>query len=623
MRVEFKKVILHNFLSFGHSEFVLANKGYCLVNGINNCPLDKSTSNGSGKSTFVSAICWALTGATIQGVTKDIKNIFIDEDLCYVTLDFIADGKHYEVTRYKKTKSDLKILIDGKDESGKGIRESELVLAQHLPDMDKDLISSVILLGQGLPNKLSSFTPSGRKELLEKLSKSDFMIEDVKRRIGDRLNVLNSKIRECDDSLLKHTTLKDSAKNQYDKLVYEKENTEKPDYNAIIKDCNENIQELSQKVDQGTKRLEELEANIIEINKKYDEVNEEKAQVLNEELLAYNHKRDSLIVEKSKIEAGIKALQDEIDKIKAIKDVCPTCGRPFEGVVKPSTEEQQQKILELKSSLLVVDDSIQECNKKHSQYIDAINSDYRDDLLNLVNTRNKCNDECRELRVSINSYNTEISSLEKKIAKNESDRDNEEKYWNNLLSKISNLEEEMSSLTTKCEELTKTKEDIQAHLDVVKKMDTLVKRDFRGYLLSNVIEFIDAKAKEYSIEVFGSNKLDFKLDGNNIDITYCDKSFESLSGGEKQRVDLVLQFAIRDMMSKYLDFSSNVLILDEIFDNLDAMATTNVLNLISNKLTDIDSMFIISHHSDSLNICYDCELEIIKSVDGISSIRHQ
>ena len=129
------------------------------------------------------------------------------------------------------------------------------------------------------------------------------------------------------------------------------------------------------------------------------------------------------------------------------------------------------------------------------------------------------------------------------------------------------------------------------------------------------------KAKEYARDIFGCDELEFKLDGNNIDIIYCNKMFESLSGGEKQKVDLIIQFAIRDMMSQYLDFSSNILILDEITDNLDAVGCNNVLNLISTKLNDIESIFIISHHADELAIPSDSEMVIIKDRNGISRVK--
>ena len=64
-----------------------------------------------------------------------------------------------------------------------------------LPELNKDFIASTLLLGQGMPNKFSSFSPSGRKDLLEKLTKSDFMIEDIKMRLANRQQELTTKVR--------------------------------------------------------------------------------------------------------------------------------------------------------------------------------------------------------------------------------------------------------------------------------------------------------------------------------------------------------------------------------------------------------------------------------------------
>ena len=73
-------------------------------------------------------------------------------------------------------------------------------------------------------------------------------------------------------------------------------------------------------------------------------------------------------------------------------------------------------------------------------------------------------------------------------------------------------------------------------------------------------------------------------------------------------------------MSEYLQFSSNILILDEIFDNLDGIGCNNVINLISRKLNDVESLFIISHHASELEISYDCEMVIEKDSNGISRV---
>ena len=621
MKIDFKSITLHNFLSFGHSEISLDNKGYCLVSGINRCPKDNAISNGSGKSTFISAICWVLTGETIQGITKDVKNIYIDEDSCYVTLKFKVDGVSYELTRYNKPKSDLKIIVNDEDKSGKGIRESELVLASYLPDLNKNLLSSVILLGQGLPNKLSSHTPSGRKEMLEQLSKSDFMIEDIKSRISDRLTALNDYIKALESDLIKHGTELSMHKQNLEYLIKTRDTSVCKNFDVLIENCNEVLVNTNKKIETLSASIEQLQINIDNNSTSLLKIIEEKQQSLNDEFNCYSSKRDTLVENKSGLSAKVSALSLEIQKLKDIKEVCPTCGRPFEGVVKPDTKQQEEELLQLKESLLESTNLVDNCNKKHLDYISEINNEFDKQIDGLKQTVNSYKSQLSMSNEELSKYIALKEDNEKEVIKLTSEKENEDKYKKELLSKISITQQSIDNFTQIIDIKTKEKEDLLKHLEVVKKMDTLVKRDFRGYLLSNVISFIDTKAKEYCSDVFGSNDINFKLDGNNIDITYCDKSFESLSGGEKQKVDIVLQFAIRDMMSKYLNFSSNILCLDEIFDNLDSKSTTSVLNLISNKLSDVESLFIISHHSDELSIPSDCELIIEKNEFGISEVK--
>jgi DNA repair exonuclease SbcCD ATPase subunit len=96
--------------------------------------------------------------------------------------------------------------------------------------------------------------------------------------------------------------------------------------------------------------------------------------------------------------------------------------------------------------------------------------------------------------------------------------------------------------------------------------------------------------------------------------------FDNLSGGEKQRCDIILQFAIRDLLQNYLNYSSNILVLDEIFDGLDKISTNKIIDLITNKLKDVESIFIISHHTDELELPVDSEIKVIKNTNGISEV---
>ena len=102
MHIEFKRIILHNFMSFGDADLEFNNDGFIRVSGINENPLDNAGSNGSGKSSLWEAIIWAITGETIRG-TKQIVNIY-GEDGCFVDIEFYIDNKRYQLIRSKDHK---------------------------------------------------------------------------------------------------------------------------------------------------------------------------------------------------------------------------------------------------------------------------------------------------------------------------------------------------------------------------------------------------------------------------------------------------------------------------------------------------------------------------------------
>ena len=622
MNINFNKVKIKNFLSYGESEIDLRDKGYCLVSGVNNYAKDNALSNGSGKSSWTSAICWALTGETINGITQNIKNINIDENLCYVTLEFTVNKDSYKITRYKEPKPDLKIIINDEDKSGKGIRESEAILAQYLPDLTTNLIASIIILGQGLPCKFSNNTPSGRKDVLEKLSKSDFMINDLKNRLNNRMQDLNNQKRKFEDAILSAESKKSVFESQIQSLQSKLEELEKPqNFDKDIEDIKLKIQTLEKDVKSSKDALNEAISNVTSLNNKLTTVLTERANKLNLINKEYTSLKTDYVDKKYKLEADIKSLNSEIIKLKSLKDVCPTCGQKIPGVVKPDTTEKENNLKQLQESLSTLNSDFSKVETKHTFDETELTKLYKDELADLnsqIDAQNKINqDQSYIVKVKdgqLNQLRSDLLKIETKKQNYLKDIDDTKKAIESAHNNIKLLENEI--LYNKNE-----KDIISNHLNVLNQMNTLIKRDFRGFLLSNIISFINKKAKEYSKDIFGTEELDFVLDGNNIDITYCNKNFESLSGGEKQKVDLIIQFAIRNMMTQYLDFSSNILVLDEITDNLDTIGCNNVLNLISKKLDDIESIFIISHHADELAIPADCEMVIVKDTNGISRVK--
>ena len=621
LRIKFEKLVLKNFLSYEDAVIELGDRGFCSIKGINNYMSDNAISNGSGKSSWVSALCYALTGQTVQGVTKDIKNIYIDEDACWVELYFKVDSNDYHIIRYSRPKSDLKIYVNGEDKSGKGIRESELQLQELLPDLSRDLLISVIILGQGLPDKLSSKTPSGRKDLLEKLSNSDFMIQDVKNRIEARECFWGKICNDCNEALVSNKSKTSVYENQIKVAERELFELENINYDEEIKQLGETLHDTQSQIDFIKEELSVEEAEAEKTNNFLLKINDEKQIKVKEEADAYNKSWKDLNTVYTEESSQIKQLEGEINKLKNIKDLCPTCGQKIPGVVKPNTEMQENDLIKIKEKHKITTESLNNLKVIHDRSAQSITESFKQDLHDL-------NIKLESVKRVINAKKTVLDTLftQRQSAENSYNRMLLNKE--NLLSSIQKIaerkkefENNIKQLNIQIKEIAAKQDEAVAHIEIIKRMSTLIKRDFRGYLLTNVISFIDRKAKDYCLQVFEHNNISFELNGNNIDIYFSQKPYEVLSGGEKQKVDLVIQFALRNMLTKYFNFESNVLFLDEVTDNLDERGCNKIFNLISSNLCDIESVYIISHHESELNLPIDTEMVVIKDERGISTIR--
>lgn len=621
----FEKVRIYNFLSFGEAELDFRHKGYVLISGINRSPKDGAISNGSGKSAIFNAVSWALTGETIQGLSSNICNLnFLDKG-CWVELTFKIEKDEYIITRYRdfgRRGGDLKILINGEDKSGDGLRKSEALLAEYLPDVTSMLLGSVIILGQGLPHRFTNNTPSGRKELLEILSKSDFMINDIRDKLTKRSIELAQNKRNLEDILLELKTQKtvyltDLENTKEELLKYQVEP-------AFDKD----ILEQETKLKEIDKEYQKINAELITFNKTQVTLNESLIKVVNnksEELNLINNKYNE---EVSKIKLNISKLNseqtyltNEINKLKSIKDICPTCGQKIPDVVLQDTSELEEKQLKNNLEKLNLQNQETRLNETNKQEIEKINIKYNSEEIKLRTDLNTTVTTIQDHTNILNNLTTKRNTISETILTLKHSKNTFEHNKKQIQDKIILIQNNIN--TTKEKALYNDGElnILNSHILAVDKMVSLVRRDFRGYLLTNVIEFINHKAKEYCLYLFDSDEIDISLNGNNIDITFSNKYYENLSGGEKQKVDLIIQFSIRDMLSQYLNFSSNVLVLDEITDNLDSKGSERIINLISNKLIDIESVFIITHHTELLQGLFDSEITVEKDEQGVSRIK--
>lgn len=602
MNIRFKRIIMNNFLCFQHEELELENLGYVVVSGINNYKIDNAKSNGSGKSSVFNAISYALTGETLQGLSNNIENVYGNKDDCWAQLILDVDGQEFSIKRIKTPKQDLKIFLDGKDISGKGIRESNLVLKNYLPDLNSTLLGSIIMLGQGLPCKFTDGHPGKRKEKLEKLTKSDYMIQLIRDKLDKRGSILRTTLREHEDLVVANRSeinvyrkqLKD-INNELDAL----KNYNSLDISDLIKSSNENIERLKSSIEYWKKDQRQVEADIEKLSKEQIEI-----------IKNYNKlvKSSTKEIEDSKMALNVdmQILRKELKN--SLGDVCPTCGQPIPDNMRINVEEKQQQLKEKEANYKELVDKE---NKIREQLLTDHNKN--------VDKNKKILDQLNKLKATSKANETKFSNDLLAEQQNLFKLTNLKESYNKLLTNADSINAKILKLEKLVNTTQKKIIEDKERLNINTNLISLTKREFRGVLLENIIKYIDNKVKYYSKEVFGTELLSFTLNDNYIDIIYDGKYYEALSGGEQQKVDIIIQLALRDLLNTQLGINCNMLVIDEAFDFLDTVGCQKILGLITN-LSNIDSVFIISHHINELQISYDTEITVVKNNSGISTI---
>lgn len=620
MRIDFKTLHIEGFMSIGEADINLTEGGFILVSGVNRCAQDLAKSNGSGKSSVWESIIWCLTGDTLRG-SKTVENINTQGGTL-VSLDFSIDNISYNVTRTKnheKYKTNLFLEVNGKDCSGKGIRDTEKILKEYLPEIDSALISSVIILGQGLPARFTSNTPSGRKEMLERMSKSDYMIQELKNRVSKRRAEVDKMKRDVEDRRLSLSTTLSNVRKTVD------ETRAKLDSFPDVRGQQLEAETLQKRIDALRSKIDSTD-----IESKRNELSNINAELYKQETyfdskIKGKFEEDDLIsnltVDLRAVDNSMLFVRNEINEMKSVKDVCPTCGQKIQGVVKPDTSEKENLLHELTAQKDYIIKSLSSAQQDRSNKVNQV----KNDKCKVIGELSKKAAELMQLVDSIDKqvkqWSNELQRIESKY-KDISDailrHDSMKSMLEEVLYKNENQIPSLVESVSNCEvQINKWANS----LTVLQKFDTVLKRDFRGILLKNVVDYIDDAVKNYGIYIFDSASLSFALDSNNISVKLNNKEYEMLSGGEKQKVDIIVQFALRDMLCNYLGFDCNILVLDEVFDNLDSVGCDKVIQLITNKINSVNSIYIISHHAEELDIPVDSYLVVEKDSTGVSFVK--
>ena len=262
-------------------------------------------------------------------------------------------------------------------------------------------------------------------------------------------------------------------------------------------------------------------------------------------------------------------------------DVCPTCSQDLDEHLKGSAIElHTHKREEVQSAIEALGLQLEGIETRLNE-IDAIEKKISEYTSNIIRYQSK-----------IIASQTYIQKLQADLAVNNNDTANIEDETR----KLKNLAKEVVSLAGEKSKLSEDKH----YLDIagVLLKDTGIKtKIIRQYLPA-----INKLVNKYlaAMDFFVHFELDESFN-EVIKSRHRDEfSYASFSEGEKQRIDLALLFTWRTIAKMKNSASTNLLLLDEVFDSsLDTNGTDYVMNLL-NTIGEDTNVFVISHKGDQL-----------------------
>lgn len=572
MNIKFNRINIQNFLSIGEAEVELNDLGFVLVKGKNN-EVSAQGSNGSGKSAIFDAIFWTLTGETMRGTSEVVNENRGDGAVC--ELEFTIDDTNYKILRSKShSEYGNAVHFYQNDELLSNMtKKSQEMINDKIPTSDPQILGSIIILGQGLPYKFTNLSPIKRKDLLETMSGSGSQIDGLKFKLEQKegeltleVNAKRAEIAKIEGKTLGLERLKSELITQRDSKVSKDE---------VLKQTEE--------LGASNRGLESDYENIV------DSIKDKEVSIKK-----YTEAFDQVKSFASQKEYELSSLRKELSSFKS--GTCPTCGRPYEVTAEMlSKKSETEKKISDTSALIAT--------------LEAKSSSLRVTIDNMSVELKNSNEQLTSIKWEINDNLRKIEELSNSL-----------KVSNDLDEKIVNTENEIKAETISQNKLEDEIKEISKVMDCVSYLKRLVSRDFKGYILQDAIDFMSKRSEYYGDLMFSKEKkLVVELSGNKILVKLNDRLYENLSGGEKQRADLAVQFALRDMLVVTSGFSCNILVLDEAFDNLDSLGSEYLVNLISNEFSDIESVFVITHHQD-IAIPYDKCIKAVKDHSGVTSI---
>ena len=582
--IKIKELTVKNFMSVGNQtqavNFAQQNLTLVLGENLDQGGDDNGSRNGTGKTTIVNALTYALYGNALTNIKKDNLINKINNKNMLVTLAFEKDGMDYRIERGRKPNI-LQFFVNDQeqetaetDDAQGDVRETQKDLDDIL-GMSHDMFKHIVALNT-YTEPFLSMRANEQRAIIEQLLGVTLLSEKA-----DRLKEL---IKTTKDEVFQENADIEAAKKSNDKIQQSIDSltTRQSAWNT----------QHDQELEKIGRAIIELESVDIEAElEKHGELKlfEEKSA----KLKSLNKERATLDSAIAQAERSVKKYDDELAKLKDKK--CHACEQELHD---HKHEEMSNNAVQHLGEAMKYFDKVTADRNKIQREVDSVGP---------VNTR----------------PDTFYDTVEQAL-----------KHQNNLKTLETQLEIKAGESDPYQEQIDELRHTAMQEIswDRVNTLNTLKEhQEFLLKLLTSKDSFIRKKIIDQNL-AYLNNRLTYYLDKMGLphtvlfqnDLTVLitqlgqDLDFDNLSRGERNRLILSLSWAFRDVWESLYQ-QVNLLFVDELIDNgLDAAGVEGALAVLKKMARERKKNIFLISHKDELIGRVNNVLKVIKE-NGFTS----
>ena len=563
--IKIKNLTVRNFMSVGNqTQAIDFDRGQLTLVLGENLDLggdDSGARNGTGKTTIINGLSYAIYGQALTNIKRDNLINKINSKGMLVTVTFEKDGVEYHIERGRKPNL-LKFSINGEeqelndlDESQGDSRETQKAIDEMI-GMSHEIFKHLVALNT-YTEPFLSMKAADQRSIIEQL-------------LG--ITMLSEKAE----------TLKEQIKFTKDAISTENTRIE------TVKASNDRIQQSIESLERKQKIWEEQKETALDnLRKSIDRLSNidiEQEIKSQRELIEWNKtkkERDSLTALIAKQTSALEKEQKVLDKLEkelvSLADhKCHSCGQEIHD--SKHSDMMSTKAKQIEDSQGLISEHLEELSTLNEAFSllgepgDCPKVLYEDleQALDHKNTLDSLEKDLTVKELEINPYTEQITEL-KSTAVQEID-------WNSL------------------NELTRIKDHQEFLYKLLTNKDSFV----RKRIIDQNLAFLNQRLTYYLDKIGLPHIVEFQNDLTVI-ITQLgqDLDFDNLSRGERNRLILSMSWAFRDVWEN-LYHSINLLFIDELVDSgMDASGVESSIAVLKRMTRERDkNVFLISHRDD-------------------------